>query len=112
MKRSRRGTPAQVDRRGDGEQGGRHHDQDEVLDHVVPEKLLVIDADEAKDGDCGSRQPADEGRRLEGGPGVTGLEPVNPLHSPEVEGQGAQDHDHGDGVERGGKELAPPQWGQ
>ena len=80
-----------------------------MLDHVVPEQLLVVDADEAEDGDGGGHQPADEGRRLEPGPGVAGAEPIHSLDTPEVEGQGAQDHDHGDGVEGGGEELAPPQ---
>ena len=50
-------------------------------------------------------QAADEGRRLEGGPGVARAEPIDPLDTPEVEGQGAQDHDDGDGVE-GGREAA------
>ena len=39
------GTP---DRSGaDGEERGGHHDQREVLDHVVPEEVAVVDPDES-----------------------------------------------------------------
>ena len=49
VRRTRGGTPGQPQGGGDGEERGGHHDEDQVLDHVVPEQLAVVDADEAED---------------------------------------------------------------
>ena len=81
----------------------------QVLDHVVPEQLAVVDADEAEDGHPRGEERADPGRRLAGRPGVARVEGVVPPHAPQVEGQGGHDHGHRDEVELGGEELRPPQ---
>ena len=85
---ARGGTPRQVEGGRDGEERSGHHDQKDVLDHVVPEELPVVDADEAEDGNPGRDQCAEEGHRLADGPPVTGMQGVVAPHPPQVEERG------------------------
>ncbi len=45
----------------------------QVLDHVVPEQLAVVDADETEDGQAGGGEAGDEAGRLLPRPLVPGL---------------------------------------
>ena len=85
MGRAAGGTPGQLQRRGDGEERGGHHDEEQVLDHVVPEQLAVVDADEAEDGDPGRGECPEPGHGLADRPAMTGVQRVVALDAPEVE---------------------------
>ena len=58
----RTGVVGEVERCAQGEQRGRHHDQQEVLDHVVAEVLHVEDADDRLRGDEGDDESREERR--------------------------------------------------
>ena len=103
-------APSQVQRGGDGKEGSRHHDQDQVLDHVVPEQLAVVDADEAEDAHARREERTEPGHRLADRPRVARVQRVVALDGPEIEDQRHQDHRHRDEVELRRDELVACQW--
>ena len=80
-----------------------------MLDHVVPEQLAVVDADEAEDGDTGREQRTEPGDRLADRPRVARVQRVVAPDRPEVEDQRDQDHHHRDKVELCREELVAGQ---
>ncbi len=112
VRRARGGAEGQPQGRGDGEQRGGHHDQDQVLDHVVPEQLAVVDADEAEDPDARGEQRADPGDRLADRPRMARVQGVVAAHAPQVEAERDHDHRHRDEIELRGEELRAPQGGE
>ena len=98
-------APGQVQGRGDGKEGSGHHDQDQVLDHVVPEQLAVVDADEAEDRHARREERTEPGDRFADRPRVARVQRVVALDGPEVEDQRHQDHRHRDEVELRRDEL-------
>ena len=98
-------APSQVQRGGDGEEGSGHHDQDQVLDHVVPEQLAVVNADETEDGHARRKERTEPGHRFADRPRVARMQRVVALDGPEVEDQRHQDHRHRNEVELRRDEL-------
>ena len=76
-----------------------------MLDHVVPEQLAVVDANEAEDGHTRREQCTEPGDCFADRPGVAWVQGVVAPDAPEVEDQGHQDHRHRDEVELRRDEL-------
>ena len=92
--------------------GSGHHDQDQVLNHVVPEQLAVVDADEAEDGHPGGEERPDPGHRLADRPGVARVQRVVASYAPEVQHQRYEDHRHRHEVELRRKSWWPASGGR
>ena len=58
-----------------------------MLNHVVPEQLAVVDADEAEDGDARREECTQPGHRLADRPGVARVQGVVAFDRPEVQHQ-------------------------
>ena len=67
------GVVGEVEWRAEGEEGSGHHDQQEVLDHVVAEVLHVEHPDDGLRRDERHDQPREEGNRSLSGPKADAL---------------------------------------
>ena len=72
MRLAGRGTLEQFGRRTHGQQGGGHHDEQQVLDHVVVEEDALVDAEDGVGGHQHGDEATDEGHRSPPRPGRSG----------------------------------------
>jgi hypothetical protein len=89
----------QGDGRGQCEQSGSSHADEQVLDDVKGEEFVVI-SHGRQDGRSDARRTAHHAPRTGGGPGVTAAAQVRPCH--EVAPQGHDTHDEGDVLQHEG----------
>jgi hypothetical protein len=89
------GVQGEDERAASDQQGRRHHDQHEVLDHVYPEEPGVVDRDDAHERGGDHGEAGVEGDRAQRRPRPGRVAPAYPNHAPRVQGSGGeQQHRH------------------